>query len=179
MGIQTLVTMHLRVAIAGAFLATAGAFSLSPMDGARAPMLRTNRAISRPLRVAPLSMNVDAFLEKLDSKTPQECHDLCTKEGYVYLDVRTNEENAAGTPAGAVNVPSHAKTDDGMLPMSSTFLKLVAINFPDKDVKLVVGCQAGNRSKSACFWLDEAGYKNVVENGTGYAGWSGAGLPTE
>lgn len=155
--IQTLVTMHLRVAIAGAFLATAGAFSLSPMDGARAPMLRTNRAISRPLRVAPLSMNVDAFLEKLDSKTPQECHDLCTKEGYVYLDVRTNEENAAGTPAGAVNVPSHAKTDDGMLPMSSvsvparsvlrcdrswlceqyltkmspqTFLKLVAINFP-------------------------------------------------
>ena len=155
--ILTLVTMHLRVAIAGAFLATAGAFSLSPMDGARAPMLRTNRAISRPLRVAPLSMNVDAFLEKLDSKTPQECHDLCTKEGYVYLDVRTNEENAAGTPAGAVNVPSHAKTDDGMLPMSSvsvparsvlrcdrswpceqyltnmspqTFLKLVAINFP-------------------------------------------------
>lgn len=51
--------------------------------------------------------------------------------------------------------------------------------FSDKDVKLVVGCQAGNRSKSACFWLDEAGYKNVVENGTGYAGWSGAGLPTE
>ena len=28
-----------------------------------------------------------------------------------------------------------------MLPMSSTFMKLVDITFPDKDAKIVVGCQ--------------------------------------
>ena len=51
---------------------------------------------------------------------------------------------------GAVNVPAFAKTDMGMLPMSSTFNKLVGITFPDKQTKLVVGCQVlgvrgGNR----------------------------------
>ena len=40
-----------------------------------------------------------------------------------------------------MNVPAFAKTDMGMLPMSSTFNKLVGITFPDKQTKLVVGCQ--------------------------------------
>jgi hypothetical protein len=59
---------------------------------------------------------------------------------------------------GAVNVPAFAKTDMGMLPMSSTFNKLVGITFPDKQTKLVVGCQVlegwggiGGRSNWSCF----------------------------
>ena len=47
-----------------------------------------------------------------------------------------------------VNVPAFARTDDGMMPMASTFMKLVGVNFPDKDVKIVVGCASGNVSFS-------------------------------
>jgi len=118
-------------------------------------------------------------MEGLVSKSPQECHDMCKSGEYVYLDVRTSEEFQAASPEGSVNVPAFAKTDDGMLPMSSTFLKLVSINYPDKEVKIVVGCQSGMRSKSACMWLDEAGYKNIIENESGFGGWSSAGLPVE
>ena len=168
-------TDMVRIALALASITLASAFSPSPMglSLARAPALRASPA-SR--RLSPLSMQ----LENLDSRSPQACHDLCKQDGYVYLDVRTDEEFAAGSPEGSVNVPAFAKTDDGMFPMSSVFLKLVGINFPDKEnVKIVVGCQAGNRSKSACMWLSEAGYKNIVENESGYSGWTSAGLPTE
>ena len=71
--------------------------------------------------------------------------------GYVYLDVRTNEEVAQGAPVDCVNVPAFARTDDGMMPMASTFMKLVGVNFPDKDVKIVVGCASGNVSFSFPF----------------------------
>lgn len=53
----------------------------------------------------------------------------------------------------------------------------VTENFPDKDVKMVVGCASGNRSKNACAWLVEAGYTNVVENAEGFTGWKAKGLP--
>lgn len=80
-----------------------------------------------------------------DSKDPRLCKDL-VDGGFVYLDVRTNDEVSQGAPVDCVNVPAFARTDDGMMPMQSTFMKLVSESFPDKDVKMVVGCASGRVS---------------------------------
>ena len=49
--------------------------------------------------------------------SPQDAHDLMTREGYTYVDVRTEGEFANGHPEGAVNVPI----------ASNDFLKLVLV----------------------------------------------------
>lgn len=59
-----------------------------------------------------------------DSQDPKACKAL-VDGGHVYLDVRTDDEVSQGAPVDCVNVPAFARTDDGMMPMSSTFLKLV------------------------------------------------------
>jgi rhodanese-related sulfurtransferase len=112
--------------------------------------------------------------------SPQEAHDKMTREGYTYVDVRTEDEFNAGHPAGAVNVP--ISSDD--------FLRVMNAVFP-KDAKIVVGCQAGGRSKKAANALASDGYTNVLDQRAGWdgaksafgqiteAGWSRVGLPAE
>lgn len=90
------------------------------------------------------------------------------KDGWVYLDVRTTEEFAAGHPEGAYNVPLLQQGPGGMAP-NPEFLKVVEANF-EKDAKLVVGCKAGGRSAKACALLEQAGYSNLLDQTAGYLG---------
>jgi len=116
-------------------------------------------------------------------KSAKECYELLGKGGYKYLDVRCKDEVDQGAPydsenkAEAVNVPAFARNDDELMPLSDTFLQLVAENFPDKEAKIVVGCATGSRSKTACSWLVDAGYSQVIENSDGFVGWKNRGLP--
>ena len=48
--------------------------------------------------------------------SPEEARDLMDKEGYVYLDVRSVPEFAAGHPTGAYNIP--------LLDMCTSYLAL-------------------------------------------------------
>lgn len=108
-------------------------------------------------------------------------------EGYVYIDVRTEDEVDAGHPSGAFNVPIRIQTDTGMQP-NEDFLAVMEACFP-KDAKLVIGCKAGPRSLAAAQQLATAGYTRVVEQRAGFAGardafgsivdvgWQAAGLP--
>lgn len=108
-------------------------------------------------------------------------------EGYVYIDVRTEDEVDAGHPSGAFNVPIRIQTDTGMQP-NEDFLAVMEACFP-KDAKLVIGCKAGPRSLVAAQQLATAGYTQVVEQRAGFAGardafgsivdvgWQAAGLP--
>jgi rhodanese-related sulfurtransferase len=119
--------------------------------------------------------------------SPQEAAQLMAAEGYVYLDVRAPEEFGLGHPQGAYNVPLMLLGSAGMQP-NAEFLRVVQASF-GVDAKLVVGCQAGNRSQRACVQLMAAGYASVVEQRAGFAGardafgrvvdvgWQGAGLP--
>lgn len=78
---------------------------------------------------------------------------------------------------GAVNVPVFLKGAGGMTP-NPNFVPEMTKQFPP-DAKLVVSCQAGRRSETACQMLDEAGFsghKNVLG---GYSSWVAAGLPTQ
>lgn len=108
-------------------------------------------------------------------------------EGYVYIDVRTEDEVDAGHPSGAFNVPVRIQTDLGMQP-NDDFVAIMSACFP-KDAKLVIGCKAGPRSLTAAQLLIGAGFSNVVEQRAGFSGvrdafgsvvdvgWQAAGLP--
>lgn len=121
--------------------------------------------------------------------SPQEAKQLVDDEGYLYLDVRTEAEWAAGHPVGAHNVPVNLAGPSGMTD-NPDFLATVQANYP-KDSKLVLGCKAGGRSLKAARMLIGAGYTAVVDQRAGYdgprdsfgrvteQGWAASGLPTE
>jgi len=119
--------------------------------------------------------------------SPAEARDLIDKEGYLYVDVRSVPEFAAGHPQGAYNVPLMNMGPGGMTP-NPDFLAVMGA-FP-KDAKLVVGCKAGGRSARASSLLESAGYTSVVDQRAGFEGapdpatgrlsepgWRPAGLP--
>lgn len=121
--------------------------------------------------------------------SPSEAHAKMQSEGYTYLDVRTEDEFAAGHPEGAVNVPFLIDGPGGRTP-NPEFLAVMARAF-GKDARLVVGCQAGGRSLRAARELLAAGFTDVLEQRAGWdgargvfgeltePGWARAGLPVE
>jgi rhodanese-related sulfurtransferase len=124
--------------------------------------------------------------------TPPEAYETLQRDpGAVYLDVRTEDEFAAGHPAGARNVPIFLfDPATGRPRPNPEFLDVVRRNFPP-ETKLLVGCQSGMRSQRACELLAEHGWTNVanVQGSFGgsrdaggeilVVGWRDAGLPTE
>jgi rhodanese-related sulfurtransferase len=115
--------------------------------------------------------------------TPDEVKALLA-EGYVYVDVRTEAEFAAGHPEGAINVPVSFKgvQNPEFLPVLERAL--------GKDAKIVLGCQSGPRSKRAAGALEAAGFTDIVEMPAGVAGgrdefgrplagWVACGLPMQ
>lgn len=104
--------------------------------------------------------------------TPEQARDLMEKDGYAYVDVRSEQEFAAGHPTGSYNVPLLHMGPAGMTP-NPDFLAVMESAFP-KDAKLVVGCKAGGRSMRASAMLESAGFTNVVDQHAGFEGAPGA-----
>jgi rhodanese-related sulfurtransferase len=109
-------------------------------------------------------------------------------EGYVYLDVRTEQEFEQGHPPGAYNIPLSHQGPGGMQP-NPDFLDVVQASFP-KDARLLLGCRSGARSLRALQVLQTAGYTDLVDLKTGFEGsrdafgrpdpgWHHKGLPVE
>lgn len=121
--------------------------------------------------------------------TPQEAFQKVEKEGFCYLDVRTEEEFAQGHAKGAVLVPIFVNTPAGRQP-NPNFLIQVQVQFPPT-TQLVIGCHSGARSAKACQLLAEKGYKNIFNIDGGFGGrvdpqtgktikgWQALGLPCE
>ena len=120
--------------------------------------------------------------------SPAEAKQL-VDDGWIYLDVRSEPEFAAGHPSGAQNVPLMHAGQRGMTP-NTDFLPMVEALYA-KDAKLVLGCKSGGRSLRAAEMLTSAGYTSVVDQRAGFEGardafgqlsepgWSPAGLPVE
>jgi rhodanese-related sulfurtransferase len=120
--------------------------------------------------------------------TPQEAHENM-KSGYVYVDVRTEQEYADGHPDGAVNVPISHMGGGGMTP-NPDFVSVMEKAF-GKDAKIIVGCKMGGRSARAANALSAAGFTNILDMRAGWdgardafgqmnePGWSRANLPIE
>src|SRR5690348_4439509 len=90
---------------------------------------------------------------------PQEAHESM-KSGYVYVDVRTEQEFADGHPEGAVNVPISRMGGGGMTP-NPDFISVMEKAFA-KDAKIIVGCKMGGRSAKAAKALSAAGFTDVL-----------------
>ncbi|MDB4941708.1 MAG: hypothetical protein JWP97_1242 [Labilithrix sp.] len=121
--------------------------------------------------------------------TPAEAHAKMTGESFTYVDVRTEEEFAAGHPAGAFNVPISI-TSGGALVPNPEFVAHMEKAFP-KDAPLILGCKTGARSARAGQMLEDAGFTTLLDQTAGWegkkgsfgetveAGWSKASLPVE
>ncbi|XP_057762667.1 thiosulfate sulfurtransferase 18-like [Arachis stenosperma] len=91
--------------------------------------------------------------------------------GYLYLDVRTEEEFRKGhvDAAKVVNIPYMLDTPKGKV-KNPDFLKEVS-SVCNKEDHLIVGCQSGVRSLYATTDLVADGYKDVKDMGGGYMEW--------
>lgn len=130
--------------------------------------------------------------------SPARAQELVLREGFVYLDVRSEPEFTQGRPQGALNVPlllappgcsSTPPAPSGLLP-NPLFLAAIRALFPE-DAGLVIGCRSGCRALRAAELLAQAGYRNVAVQRAGFEGsrdafgcvdepgWLEAGLPVE
>lgn len=112
--------------------------------------------------------------------SPQEAAEKLA-EGYVYVDVREDDEFDAGHPCGAINVP-YTRDEE-------RFVREVRERARGA-TKLVLGCKSGIVSVHAAEMLARAGFI-VLEQRAGFdgvrgtygelveVGWARAGLPVE
>ena len=86
--------------------------------------------------------------------TAEEAKEIMdTKEGYIILDVRTQEEYDEGHIPGAILIPNteiEARAEEELT---------------NKDQMILVYCRSGRRSKLAAEALVELGYTNIKEFG--------------
>lgn len=129
---------------------------------------------------------VAAPVERVDALEAQR---RMRDEGYVYLDVRTEAEYAAGHPAGALNLPWQLQGPSGLTP-NPDFLELAGALF-GPSARLLLGCKSGVRSLRAAEALAARGRRWLLELRPGYdglrdafgrvrePGWLASGLPVE
>ena len=90
---------------------------------------------------------------------------LMNREDALVIDVRETSEWSAGHIANARHIPL-AQLDKRMSELEK---------FKGRD--LIVLCQSGNRSATACRRLGKSGFEKVHNLAGGIAAWTDAGLP--
>jgi rhodanese-related sulfurtransferase len=88
-------------------------------------------------------------------------------EDVVLIDVREDEEWAAGHAAGAVHLGKGIIERD------------IETEIPDKSTPLVLYCGGGYRSALAADALRKMGYTEAISLDGGWRAWVEAGLPVE
>lgn len=105
------------------------------------------------------------------------------KNGYQWLDVRTQAEREEGFVLQSKNVPiidavKRWDSDAGEkvfknMKKNFDFVRQVEKFFPDKNTKIVIQCSDGRkRALAALMALDDAGYSNIVGLKGGFNAWS-------
>ena len=100
---------------------------------------------------------------------------LDDETGWVYVDVRSVEEFAAGHPRGAYNIPIASRDPAmGSLVFNPEFLEVLQRTFDTSD-NLILDCASGGRSAKACELLAEVGYTVLANMHCGFSGFSHPG----
>ena len=105
------------------------------------------------------------LLRQGKSVSPSEAIILINREHALVLDIREDAEIATGTILGAKHIP---------LKQLETRLSEIA-NWKEKPI--IVNCQSGTRSSSACDQLQKAGFARVFNLAGGLRAWQDAKLP--
>lgn len=89
------------------------------------------------------------------------------RDGAILIDVREDDERAAGKPAGAIGVPL------------GEILDRIAAIAPRLDAPLLLSCAHGQRSLHAAMALQGLGYSRLASVDGGFVRWAAEGLPVE
>ena len=89
------------------------------------------------------------------------------REGHVLIDVREDNEWAAGHASGAVHLGKGIIERD------------IETQIPDKSTTMVLYCGGGFRSALVADALQKMGYKNPISLDGGWRAWNAANLPVE
>jgi rhodanese-related sulfurtransferase len=89
------------------------------------------------------------------------------REGHVLIDIREDNEWAAGHAAGAIHLGKGIIERD------------IETAVPDKKQKVVLYCGGGFRSALAADALQKMGYTDAISLDGGWRAWNAAGLPIE
>ena len=118
-------------------------------------MKRIIIAVSVALMLIPLLIGCNGNNKSAyEQITPAEAKALIdSEEGYIILDVRTEEEFAEGHIEGAILIPDHEIGEKAENVLTN------------KDQLILVYCRSGRRSKNAASELATLGYTNIKEFG--------------
>src|SRR6202161_4980632 len=106
----------------------------------------------------------------ITQQVPPEAYEtLKQNPDALYLDVRTENDFAAGHAAGAINIPVMVAKCPGQMQLNLDFVEVAEKVIP-KGKKLVVGCMAVGRSQRACEMLENAGFTDLKKVGGGFGG---------
>jgi rhodanese-related sulfurtransferase len=119
--------------------------------------------------------------------SPEEAQRLL-RQGYTYVDVRSESEFLLGRPAGAFNIPLQRVKGDRLVD-NPDFVPVIQQLFRTTD-PLVIGCRSGSRSHVAIERLEALGFDALVELRHGFVGardgfgrrlpgWAESALPVE
>src|SRR5689334_19582840 len=89
------------------------------------------------------------------------------QHGAVLIDVREDNERAAGKPAGAIGVP-----------LASLAARIAKVAF-DRNAEVLLSCASGQRSLRAAATLHDLGYTHVASVDGGFLRWNAEGLPID
>ena len=89
------------------------------------------------------------------------------QRGAVLIDVREDNERAAGKPAGAFGVPI------------ASIAERIAEIAADRNRDVLLSCASGARSLRAAATLQELGYRHVASVEGGFLRWNAEGLPVD
>lgn len=109
---------------------------------------------------------VEKLIEQDERPDPATAIQLA-KSGAVLLDVRSEEEWAAGHAKGAAFMPWRTVSDQALQ------------RFPDKDAPIITYCAVGGRAKIAARSLRILGYTHVLAMSDGFDELKAAGYPVE
>jgi sulfur-carrier protein adenylyltransferase/sulfurtransferase len=114
------------------------------------------------------SLNRDSWLADLRRRVPEISPAEAFSQqaqGALLIDVREDNERAAGSPAGALG-------------LSRGFLELrIEDNEPNRDRPILAVCASGRRSLLAAEALQRMGYHHVASVAGGFERWKTEGLP--
>jgi len=111
---------------------------------------------------------VNASKAKIQECTPQDVRQRqVAKEAFHLVDVREDNEWAAGHAAGAVHVGKGVIERD------------IEAAIPDKSALVILYCGGGFRSAIAADALQQMGYQKVISMDGGMRAWRELGYPEE
>lgn len=90
---------------------------------------------------------------------------LDTKDGTIFLDVRTPGEYGRGKIEGSINVPVDQVASS------------IAAAIPDRSKKIIAYCLSGSRSDLAALELQQLGYANAFSMTHGLLEWRAKKYP--